>query len=406
MGIDQRTMFSIAYVGFIDNSCFDLSLTNNKKQKGWGIMSTLHNHMQRTLNAIRMEKVDKIPFSYSGPAYVAHAQGLTIGEFVGDYAKATQANIDFCLQHPGIDTIHFPLMNPYTLPLLWLSEVKVPGIDLSEDELWQIHETERMTIEDYETIVKTGYRSWLNDYMRRIGDPQTKIGSFPEYVATCARRLEEEAGIKQINIGGIVGTPIEGFCGARTLMNFFLDIMDEPQLVKAAMEETMKVTYEDFISGLETTKPIGIWIGGWRAAPELMSHDTFMEFVWPYLEKLIYAAIDRDVLPILHFDSCWESELETINTLPARKCLLMMDGSTDMRKARSVLGDRMALMGDVPSTMLVLDTDNEVYGYVMRLIDDVGPKTGLIVSSGCDCPMNAKKENVDAMIQATMDYRV
>ena len=28
------------------------------------------------------------------------------------------------------------------------------------------------------------------------------------------------------------------------------------------------------------------------------------------------------------------------------------------------------------------------------------------VSSGCDCPLNAKDENVDAMIQATIDYRV
>ena len=48
----------------------------------------------------------------------------------------------------------------------------------------------------------------------------------------------------------------------------------------------------------------------------------------------------------------------------------------------------------------------QVYEYVTKLIDDVGPKTGLIVSSGCDAALNARHENIDAMIQATLDYTV
>ena len=86
--------------------------------------------------------------------------------------------------------------------------------------------------------------------------------------------------------------------------------------------------------------------------------------------------------------------------------MLMLDGSTDMRKAREILDDRMCLLGDVPSSMLAFGTPSEVYDYVTKLIDDVGPKTGLMISSGCDCPLNAKDENVDAMIQATVDYQV
>ena len=39
-----------------------------------------------------------------------------------------------------------------------------------------------------------------------------------------------------------------------------------------------------------------------------------------------------------------------------------------------------------------------------KLIDDVGPKTGLIVCSGCDIPFNAKYENVKAMVDAAADY--
>ena len=77
----------------------------------------------------------------------------------------------------------------------------------------------------------------------------------------------------------------------------------------------------------------------------------------------------------------------------------MLDGSTDMRRARNILGDHMAMMGDVPSNMLAFGTDTQVYDYVTSLIDDCGSKTGLIISSGCDSPMNAKPENVNAMIR-------
>ena len=66
----------------------------------------------------------------------------------------------------------------------------------------------------------------------------------------------------------------------------------------------------------------------------------------------------------------------------------------------------MAIQGDVPATLLAMGSASETYDYVTKLIDDVGSSTGLIVSSGCDCPLNAKPENVDAMVQATIDYQV
>ena len=33
------------------------------------------------------------------------------------------------------------------------------------------------------------------------------------------------------------GSPFEGFCGARQLMNFFMDLMEEPELVKKALDK-------------------------------------------------------------------------------------------------------------------------------------------------------------------------
>lgn len=367
-------------------------------------MQPYNEHLERTLKAIRMEKVDKVPYSYSGPAYMARRQGLKMSEFLSDLPRATDAAVAFCKTHPGIDTIHSPVMSAYLLPTLWLSEVKIPGIDLPEDELWQLHEKENMTQEDYQAILDMGYGAWVEKYLvERVGNPTAKAGPYFSYIGTTVQRMAQEAGIPVMN-GGNVGSPIEGFCGARGLMNFFVDIMEEPELVKAAMDNAFDYLLNTYAGQLSMAKPVAAWVGGWRAAPELMSHETWEEFVWPYLKKLVDVTIEKDVIPVLHFDSCWDSEMESLKELPAKKCILMLDGTTDMRNARAVLDDRMCLMGDVPSSMLAFGTASQVYDYCTRLIDDVGPKTGLILSSGCDCPLNAIDENVDAMIQASLDY--
>ncbi len=205
--------------------------------------------------------------------------------------------------------------------------------------------------------------------------------------------------------GASIDSPKECFCGGRQMSNFLMDMIEEPETVKPAMASAQKYLCKLFEYQLTLTKPFAARIGGWRASPTMISHDCFMEFAWPYMKELIEIALRHWVVPVQHFDSCWNRELETLRALPPRKSILMLDGTTDMRKAREILEDRMCLMGDVPATMLAFGTADETYDYCKKLIEDVGHNTGLILSSGCDCPLNAKDENVDAMIQASLDCR-
>lgn len=267
-----------------------------------------------------------------------------------------------------------------------------------------------MKPEDYERIIKIGYGPWREEYFKKyLGNIAEKTAPFIDSLPMTYGRIRKEAGVPIMKEGPDAASPIESIAGARGLVDFFMDIMDEPELVKKAMDVAFDHLYKTYTGSLDGmaaagAKPSSCWIGGWRGAPAMMSQDIWMEYVWPYIRKFIDATLDRGILPILHFDSCWDSEIETLKELPPRSCLLMLDGSTDMRRARGILGDHLAMMGDVPSTILAYGTDNQVYDYVTKLIDDCGSKTGLIISSGCDCPMNAKPENVNAMIQAAADY--
>ena len=96
-------------------------------------MGLYEERLQRTFDAISMKKVDKIPFSYSGPAYIARIQGLSIAEHLTQIERATNAVIDFLHDHPGIDTMHNPVQNPYGLSILWLSQIKLPGEELPDE---------------------------------------------------------------------------------------------------------------------------------------------------------------------------------------------------------------------------------------------------------------------------------
>ncbi len=67
------------------------------------------------------------------------------------------------------------------------------------------------------------------------------------------------------------------------------------------------------------------------------------------------------------------------------------------------MGDRMSLLGDVPPTLLTVGTPDDIYDYVHDLVRDIGP-TGLLLCPGCDAPINAKPENMEAFVAAGREF--
>jgi uroporphyrinogen-III decarboxylase len=131
----------------------------------------------------------------------------------------------------------------------------------------------------------------------------------------------------------------------------------------------------------------------------MLSRPLWERFVWPYLEKLACEVLDSGTIVIFHLDSDWTRDLDMFKTFPAGRCVLSLDSSTDIFKAKEVLGDTMCIMGDVSPVLLSHGTPDEVHAYCRRLIDGLGP-TGFILHSGCDIPIDARVENVQAMIAA------
>ena len=88
---------------------------------------------------------------------------------------------------------------------------------------------------------------------------------------------------------------------------------------------------------------------------------------------------DQGIVPVLHFDQCWDKELTGYWSCRREKCVLNPDGMTNLRKDSEIVGDHMAVMGDVLSTLFAIGTPEEIRNYVRDLVRDIGPQ-GLLLS--------------------------
>ncbi|MDT8273672.1 MAG: uroporphyrinogen decarboxylase family protein, partial [Desulfomonilia bacterium] len=124
----------------------------------------------------------------------------------------------------------------------------------------------------------------------------------------------------------------------------------------------------------------------------------------PDIEFFTQGLLDAGITPLFHCDTDWTRFLHYFRRFPKASCIMELDGFTDIVKAKEILGDRMAIMGDVPSTLLAEGSRDEVLSYCRTLIETVGPGGGFILSSGCSIPANANQETIRALSEAIMEW--
>jgi len=184
---------------------------------------------------------------------------------------------------------------------------------------------------------------------------------------------------------------------------FYVDLVRIPDRVRAAMDIMQPHLIRSGVEGAQRSGVSAVWVGGWRAVSSMLSPRMWGDCVFPYYLEMVTRLAEHDIVSVLHFDHDWTRDLERLRELPARRCILNLDGWTDIRRAKQILGDHMAMMGDVPAPLLATGTPEQVRDYVRELVRDVGP-TGLILCPGCDAPIDAKPENMQAFVDAGLEF--
>lgn len=354
--------------------------------------------LNRLKTAVACGTPDRVPLSLVMDAFAANLMGVQLADFVKDVDLAGQTMLAAMERLGDVDSIQFAAYLPQVLGLLWLAPVKLPGRELPSDHLWQLDEQVRIERDDYDRILEMGWSPWFGQYIGRyLGD------------AVAAGQALQEAGQRWVGEymkrGYVVFSPLtvdhpfEHLCGGRSVKEFMLDLFHIPDKVQAVMDMMMAEKREQARQMVRVVGPIGYWVGGWRTAPEFLSPRLWNRFVWPYLKELTEIVAEEGGTPVLHFDANWDREIERLKDLPARRCVLALDGKTDIFRAKKILAGHMCLLGDVPAALLTLGSVDEVKGYCRRLLEEVGPD-GFIMAMGCAIPPDAKFENVKALVDS------
>jgi uroporphyrinogen-III decarboxylase len=374
-----------------------------------GNQALYEERLARVTKAMGCEPVDQIPVIYMGVAFSPRYMGMSIAKFCEDpeaAANVTIAAMDRLNRFGGLDGCNAAQTVRITpaLTTLWLSRIGVPGRDLPPDSLWQAREEEIMTHADYDTIIEKGWMAFFMEYAPKVID----IGELQEFFSWAhtmggllLQRYRDHGYV--VIAGGAGSIPFEYLCGGRSMQQFYFDLYRMPDKVQATMDAAFPEIIDMTIGQAKVSGSPGVWVAGGRAASALLAPKLWNRFVWPYFVKFVYALVEAGLTPVLHWDQDWTRDLARLQELPAKKCVLNPDGMTDVRKFKEIMGDRMALLGDVPAALLAVGTPDDVHNYVRDLVRDIGP-TGLLLCPGCDAPINAKPENMEAFVAAGHEF--
>ncbi len=355
--------------------------------------------MQRLQTAIACGTPDRVPISLVMDLFAANAVGASYTDYVSSVDRAAEIMLAALEKLGDVDSLQFPTYAPDVLGMLWLAPMKLPGRDLPEHTQWQMDEQVRLQPEDYDRILDMGWSAWLGQY----------IGKYLHNAVAAAQALQEAGPrwtMEYMRRGYAILSPLtvdhpfEHLAGARTVKEFTLDLFRMPDKIQAVMDVIMAEKREQTRALIRAVgQPTGYWVGSWRTAPEFLSPKLWDRFVWPYMKELVEIVAEEGGTPVLHYDANWDREIERLRDLPARRCILELDGKTDIFRAKKILAGHMCILGDVHPALLSLGTVDEVKAYCKRLLTEVGPD-GYIMAMGCAVPPDAKFENVKAMVDS------
>jgi hypothetical protein len=366
------------------------------------------NSSERIEKAIHLQPLSggEVPVAPLIITFMGKLAGIKQAEIFSKVKSWRQA-VDLAVQKIGAPDMGFAIF-PRDVPFSEGLRHRLPGRELGDDDLFQLIEEEVMLREDYERILKDGFARWNLDYFLRL-DPSLPGGGIGRTIVTLKfirMGLRIRGNAAQLDRLGILPAfysasypPFDFFSLARSVSKFSTDLFDCPELLQKACAASVAPTLATAMQSLMPTGGKRVNIYPIRSSVTFISPKMFEKMSLPYLKQMIEFFVNKGLTPIIHCDANWTPLLHYFREFPQAKCILELDGVTDIFKAKEILGDWMCLKGDVPAQMLAFGEVGEVEAYCEKLISVAGKGGGFILGSGCEVPLNAKVENVQAMIR-------
>jgi uroporphyrinogen-III decarboxylase len=397
----------------------------------------------RFMKAIKLEKPDRVPVMLPTGNYPAYWGGATFRTLMYDYKKARQIWIKYMEAFGDMDLFSGPAL----VPSGKIAEAvpsklqKLPGLGLPPDATMnQFVEGEYMKADEYDRLMMD-----YSDYNLRVMLPRTSdlfapFSKLPpirslmgtSWVAMLAdpeiRKVfetlmsltGEQAKWMKANMelndyikahgypnmyGGflMLGAPFDHFADAlRGTHGIAMDMFRQPKKLHEAIDFYLNLSVNTVVKNYPMTASPICMMPLHKGDDAFMSDKQFEEFYWPSLRALFLAMINEGLVPMPFAEGKYTNRLKQITDTPRSGVVWYFD-QTDMKEAKRILGNVSCIVGNVPTSVVIKGTVQQVKDYCRKLIEDCAPGGGYILSGGASID-NGKMENLQAMIAAAKEY--
>jgi len=404
---------------------------------------------QRINDAVQLKVPDRVPFFLPSGLFPAKCVGMTFEEafynaekFLEAHKKVNQ-DFDSDLYWPPRFTV---LTSGQAFEAVDYRQIKWPGHGVSPDHSFQFVEGEYMKADEYDAFLDDPSDFALRRFMpRAFGTlqplemlPPLKVmllgygamgatsmltmpeiaGAFESLYKAGLEVAKRDAATAAFNqemtelgfppLAGDMGVTLAPFDAIsdflRGMRGTMLDMYRQPEKLLQAIEKVEPLMIELALLGAQMSGIPRVFIPLHRGADGFMSHEQFETFYWPGLKRLLLRLIEAGVTPCPLFEGRYDSRLEYLRELPAGKIFGMFD-STDVFKAKEIIGDTICIVGNMPLSLLQTGTPEQIRDYSKRLIDVVGKDGGFIMSARATLD-EAKPELVRVWADFTREYGV
>lgn len=397
---------------------FIYKTTRRRKFKDEATEQRFKEKEKRIYTAVSLGTPDRVPVITSGMSfYPAYYAGITFAEFCNDRKKCRDAYLKFAKENDRFDMM-FPAHMVNIGKLISLSQVdfiRLPGIHLDENVSYQFVEKERLREEEYGQLIEEGYDFFKRVLMPRISPlyhPQKGWGikrlvllsieliSFVRFYNSIVNKIECEYGLP-VDSSAMFFEPYDlAAILFRGLIGISKDIFRRPAdvaKVTEMLEPLVTETYKNLIVGTGLRGAVILCERAFSLSPA-----QFKRFSLPTLKKLSENLIERGMLPIITLEGDCTHLFESMLELPRGKFMVNVD-TGDIFKAKKILGSHVCISGNVPMNLMVAGEPGDIREYCKKLLNEVAPGGGYIMSGALGIPDNAKRENVEAMVAYTIE---
>jgi hypothetical protein len=397
----------------------------------------------RFIKAFTLQKPDRVPCILpSMGLYAAYYAGTNLATVMYDFDELKRAWRKYLYDFDA-DTYVPPALVPPgpALEAIGYKLYKWPGHGLAESVLsYQCVEGEYMKPEEYDALIRDPSDFWLRTYLPRVFGALKAFNNLPPWTAfqeivtgdflpfanpevQAGLNALMKAGMESLKwaaaVGEVAAEAISvGFPGVmsalakapfdtlgdtlRGTQGVMQDMFRRPQKLQQAMDRIADIAINNALASVANAAAPIVMMPLHKGADSFMSVKQYETFYWPTFKKVIMAFVNEGITPVLFAEGSYNKRLDIIGDFPRGTVAWYFD-QTDMAEAKKKIGDRCCIMGNVPTSLMMTGTPQQVKEHCRKLIEICGKGGGYVLAGGASVDAG-NPENMHAMMAAAREY--